>query len=124
MGVYGKVSPVLGTGILDKVARHPVVLAGAGNVFDNLSPVTAMQLGPALARRTDIADSEALIVSHCHNGRLAVARVAGDAHLFCIDSLVGLEVIESAAGAPCPCAQSAPVIGLAVLSFVGETNDA
>ena len=46
--------------ILQVVAGHPVVLAGAGEVLHELSEVAAMELGSALARGTDESDREPL----------------------------------------------------------------
>jgi hypothetical protein len=50
--------------------------------------------------------------------------VAFDADLFGIHGSVGFEVVEDAAAAPGPSANSSPVVGLAGLAFVDEADDA
>src|SRR5579871_1592989 len=109
--------------VFEEVAGHPVVLLGAGYILDGFTPVAAVELGSAHAGGADVADGEALVIGHGDDGRLAVAGVAGNADLFGIDGFVGFEVIESAAGAPGPGAQCAPVFGLAVLAFVAQTDN-
>ena len=83
-----------------------------------------MQLGAAFAGRADEHDREALVERHRDERRLAVARHAFDADALRIDGLVGLEVVERARRAPGPRAQRAPVVGLARLAFVDESDDA
>ena len=99
--------------VLQEVAGHPVVLAGAGEVLDGFAEIAAMQLGAALAGGADQHHREALVERHRHERRLAVARHAFDADLLRVDGLVGFEVVEAARGAPRPGAQRAPVVGLA-----------
>ena len=109
--------------VLHEVAGHPVVPAGR-QVLHGLAEVAAQQRGSALAGRTHQHHREALIESHGHQRRLAVARHAFNADVFGIDSRVGLEIIEPAARAPCPCPQRAPVFRLARLPFVHQPDDA
>src|SRR5208282_2962488 len=49
---------------------------------------------------------------------------AFDADMLGIDCRIGLKIIEAAIRAPCPCAQRAPVVGLARLAFVHKADDA
>src|SRR5262249_12780155 len=59
-------------------------------------------------------------------GRLAVARHAGDAHLGWIDARIGIgfEIVDQAAHAPGPGTERAPVFGAARLAFVAKADDA
>src|SRR5947209_3263398 len=82
-----------------------------------------MKLRTAFARGTDKADSETLIVGHCHERCFAIARQAFDAHLFCVHGFVGLKIVERAAGTPGPCTQRAPIVKLAWLPLVAQTNN-
>ena len=49
----------LGGAVLQEVAGHPVVFAGAGQVLDRLAEVAAVQLGAAFAGRADEHHGEA-----------------------------------------------------------------
>src|SRR5580692_1777726 len=111
-------------GIFKEVAGHPVILLRAGHIFDSLTPVAAIEIRSAHTRGADVTDSKSLIVSHGHNGRLAITRVTGNADLFRVDRFVGLKVVERPARAPGPGTQRAPVIRLAKLAFVTESDDA
>src|SRR5581483_11033353 len=79
---------------------------------------------PALARRADIRRPHPLIVGHRHHRRLAVARMPLDRDMLRVHRLVGLEVVDRTARAPGPRAQRAPIIRLARLPFVAQTDDA
>src|SRR5262249_32822649 len=81
------------------------------------------QFGAAFAGRADERHREARIEGHGDQSGLAVARDAFDANVLRIHSFVRLQIIESARGAPRPRTQRAPVIGLASLPFVGQSND-
>ena len=109
--------------VLEVVARHPVILARREHVLDHLAEVAAVQLRAAGARRADVADRKPLVERHRDERRLAVPRVALDADASGIDSLVRLEVVERAAGAPRPCLENAPVVQLARLTPVDEPDD-
>src|SRR5271165_627461 len=50
--------------------------------------------------------------------------MALDADLAGVNGLVGLKIIESAAGSPGPGTQRAPVVGLARLALVAQADDA
>ena len=84
-----------------------------------------MEFGPALAGRANQRDGDARLKSLGHQGRLAVARHTFDAHFFRIHLRVGIgfKVVNQPADAPTPSAQSAPVVGLARLALVDETNN-
>ena len=110
--------------VLQEVARHPVILARAGEVLDRLAEVAAVQLGAAFARRSDQDHGKALVVGHRHQRGLAEARDALDPDLLRVDGLVGLEVVEAARRAPGPGAQRAPVVGPAALTLVDQADDA
>ena len=66
----------LGGAVLQEVAGHPVVLAGAGEVLDRLAEVAAVQLGAAFAGRADQDHREARLEGHGDERGLAVARDA------------------------------------------------
>ena len=94
--------------VLQEVAGHPVVFAGAGEVLDRLAEVAAVQLGAALARRADEDDGESLVEGHRHERGLAVPRHAFDADLLGVDRLVGLEIVERRARRPTPTRAASP----------------
>ena len=71
----------IGGSVLQEIAGHPVVFAGAGKIFDSLAPIAAMQLGAALAGRTDENKGEAGVERHGDERSLAVARNTFDAHM-------------------------------------------
>jgi hypothetical protein len=72
-------------GIFQEIAGHPVVFVRRGNIFDELAEMPPVKRRSAHARRTDIADRETRIVGHGNQGRLAVARMPLDTHMFCVD---------------------------------------
>src|SRR5207302_1888726 len=82
------------------------------------------QLDAAFAGGADEADGEALVVRHGDNRRLTVARQPLDADALGVDDLVGLEIIQGAAGAPGPSSQRAPIVGLPRLALVAQADDA
>src|SRR5207302_5849130 len=61
---------------------------------------------------------------HGDEDSFAVAGVAFEADLLGVHGFVGFKIVEGATGSPSPRAQSAPIIELAGLAFVGETDDA
>ena len=85
-----------GRAVLEEVARHPVIPAGAGEVFDGFSEVAAMRLDAALARGADQDHRESLVEGHGDQRGLTVARDALDAHLLRVHRSVGFEIIQSA----------------------------
>src|SRR5205807_9073279 len=89
-----------------------------------LAPVAAVQLRAAFAGRGDEADGEALVIGHSHQRGFAVARQSFDADLFCVLLLVCFEIIQRAARAPGPSAQSSPIVGLTRPALVAEADDA
>ena len=110
--------------VLQEVSRHPVILAGACEVLDRLAEVPAMQLGAAFARRADQDHGKALVVGHRDERGLAEPRHALDADLLRVHGLVGLEVVETARGAPGPGAQRAPIVRTPALALVDQADDA
>src|SRR5262249_18172257 len=104
--------------VIQEVARHPVILAGAGEALDRLAPVASMELGSALARRPDEDGRESLIVGHRHERGLAETRDAFDPDLLRINRLICLEVVETPRRTPRPGAQRSPVIGMSRLSLL------
>ena len=128
--VDGQVAGVLaakgtfGSTILEKVAGHPVVFAGAGEVFDSFAKIAAMEFGAAFAGRADEHKSKARVEGHGDKCSFAITRNAFDADVFCVDSFIGFQIIQSARGAPGPGSQGAPVVRLAGLALVDETDDA
>src|SRR5207245_769876 len=71
----------------------------------------------------DQDDGEASVKSHRNQSGLSITRYTFDADLSCIHGRIGFEVIQSASRAPAPRAQRTPVVGLAWLTFVNETDD-
>ena len=113
-----------GGAVLQEVARHPVVLAGPGEVLDRLPEVAAVRLGATFAGRSHQDDRETGLEGHGDEGRLAVARDAFDPHALCIDRRQRLQVVERAGRAPGPRAQRSPLLRRAALALVGEPDDA
>src|SRR5439155_1188006 len=88
---------------------------------DVLAEAAARDGGAAFARVVGDHDGEALVLRARPQGGLAQARMAHDDHAACIDVLVGLEIIESAAAAPGPAADRAPLRRLTLLlAWIGE----
>src|ERR1700728_5246609 len=104
MSVNGKIGDSERAIVLEEVAGHPVILAGAGDVANLLAKDVPVAFGAGFAGRTDVADGKALIVGHGHESGFAIARVALNAYLFRVDGRIGFKVIERAACAPRPCA--------------------
>ncbi len=82
--------------VLEKAARHPVILARAGQILNRLAEISPVQLGPSLPGRTDQHHGKSLVVRHGDECRLAEARYSFDPDFFLVDCLVGHEVIEAA----------------------------
>ena len=93
--------------VLEEVAGHPVVFAGAGDVFHLFAAIAAIDFRAAFAGRADVGDGEARVVGHGDERRFAVARVAFDADLLGVHGFIGLEIIEARL-APQAQARSAP----------------
>ena len=110
MRIDRHIVPVQRTGVFQEVARHPVILIRRGDILHQLTPIAAMDLDAALARGTDKGDRETRVVCHGERHRFAVAGMAFDADLFRVHGLVGLEIVQRAAGAPGPGTQCAPVV--------------
>src|SRR5205823_11820431 len=66
----------------------------------------------------------AVVVRHANDGRLAPTRVAFQRDATGIHGLIGLEVIQGAAGTPGPGAQDTPIVELARLALVDQADDA
>ena len=49
MRIHGQVAPLEWTRVLEKIAGHPMILAGPGHVFYQLAPVAAMNLSAPFA---------------------------------------------------------------------------
>src|SRR5690606_14046093 len=111
-------------GILDEIAREPVVFVGGRQILDLLAEDAAQELRPPGPGRSDEADREALIVGHRHEGRLAVAGETLDADLRRVAVRIRLEVVERAARAPRPRAEGTPVVQIARPALVREADDA
>src|SRR5580765_984630 len=82
-----------------------------------------MELGSAFTRGSDQDDGEALIEGHGHQRRLAVARHPFDADFPGVDGAIRLEIVEAARGTPGPRPQRAPVVVLAMLAAIDQTDD-
>ena len=113
-----------GRAVLQEVAGHPVILAGAGEVFDGFAEVAAQGSCSAFTGGADEDHGEARIVGHGDERGFAVAGDAFDADVFGVDGGIGLEIVEAAAGSPGPGAQCSPLIGSAGLTFVDQADDA
>src|SRR3954468_10646495 len=101
-----------------------MVFARARDVLHQLAKITPVKLRAAFAGRTDKGDGKTLVVGEGDERRFAVARESLKPDLFSVHRAVGLEVIQRAARAPGPRAQSAPVVGLARPPFVDEADNA
>src|SRR5207302_4251847 len=124
VGVHGQIAFAERAVIFEKVARYPMVFAGARHVADLLAEIAAEEFGAGFSGRTDVSNGETRIVGHGEECRLAITRVAFQANLFGVDGFIGFKIVEGAAGSPGPSAECAPIIELAGLTFVDETNDA
>src|SRR5262249_20618681 len=82
-----------------------------------------MQLSSALAGRTDEHNCKPLVIGHRHESGFAVSRNSLDTDFFRIDCFIRLQVVETAGGAPGPGAKRSPIVRLAPLSFIDETDD-
>src|SRR5579859_1286500 len=101
-----------------------MVLGHRSQVFNLLAKLASQDLRAAFARGSDKANGETWIVGHGNQRGFSVARKTLDADLPRIHRFVGLQVVQSAAGAPSPGAQRAPIIELARLAFIGQTDNA
>ena len=101
-----------------------MILAGTGEVLDGFAKVAAQGSCSSFTGGADEDHGEARIVGHGDEGGFAVAGDAFDADVFGVDSGIGLEIVETAAGSPSPGAQCSPLIGSARLAFVDEADDA
>src|SRR4029078_3748806 len=110
--------------VLQEVPGHPVILAGAGEILDGFAPVAAMELRAAFAGRSREDERESFVERHRHERRLSVSRHAFDADGLRADRAIALEIVERARCAPRPRAKSAPVVRVARLSVVHQTDDA
>jgi len=58
-GIHRQIAGVLAAegsfrgAVLDEIAGHPMIFAGAGEAFDRFSPIAAMQFSAAFAGRTN-----------------------------------------------------------------------
>jgi len=111
-------------GVLDKVGSHPVILTGSREALDLLADQMAPELGTALARRTDEAGKHARLVDQSSQRGFAIPRMPFEGDLLGINERVLLEEIYQLARTPSPGAERAPVVDLASLTFVDETDDA
>jgi len=90
-----------------------MVFARPGDVFHQLAPIAAVNLGAAFAGGTDEGDGETLVIGHGHDRSLTIARVALQADLLGVHGFVGFKIIQDAAGAPGPGTQRTPIAGSA-----------
>jgi len=114
----------LGRAIFQKIARHPVILAGTREVFHGLAEIAAVRLGAAFAGRADEHERKTRLERHGDERGLAVARDAFNADVPSIHGRQRLKIIESARRAPTPGAQRTPLLRRAVVALVGEPDDA
>src|SRR5450755_484765 len=98
-----------------------MIFAGARDVFDELAPISAVQLQAAFARGTDERNRETRIVRHRDRGRFAVAGMTLDADSLGVYRRIGFKIIECPARSPSPGSQCAPIVELAGLTFVNQT---
>ena len=110
--------------VLQEIARHPVVFAGAGQVLDGLAEIAAVELGAPFTRRTHQRQGETRLESQRYQCGLAEARHALDPHLLRVHGGVGFEIVQTARRAPGPGAQRTPVVGFAGLSLVDQADNA
>src|SRR5439155_25149228 len=103
---------------------HPVLFVRCGDVFHQLAPIAAVQLDATFAGGADKGYGQARVIRHGHDRSLAIARVALQAESLGVHGFIGLKLIQSAAGAPGPSPQGAPIVQLAWLALVDQTDDA
>ncbi len=101
-----------------------MILLGARHIAHLLAKDVPVELGSRLAGRTDIRNRKSRVVGHGHERGLPVTRVALQAHLLRVDSLVGFEVVQRPARSPRPRRQRSPIVQLARLALVDQANDA
>src|SRR5205814_145761 len=112
-----------GRSVLQEISSHPVIFAGASEIFYGFAKIAAVQFGAAFAGGADEHKSETCVECHGDQRGLAVARNAFDADVLGVHSFVGFEIIQAARCSPSPGSQRAPVVRLARLSFVDQSND-
>src|SRR5438105_685611 len=100
-----------------------MVFPGGGEIFNRFAEVAAIELGSALAGRAYQNDGEAGFEGHRHQRGFPKSRDAFNADVLGIDSGIGFQIIQSSACAPSPGTKRSPIIGLAWLTFVDESND-
>src|SRR5438874_1129038 len=82
-----------------------------------------MKFRAAFAGGSDQRDREPRFEGHRDERGFAVTRDAFNADVFRVDRGIGFEIVERAGGAPGPGAERAPVVRLAGLAFVYESDD-
>src|SRR5579883_2334539 len=109
--------------VFQKIPRHPVILARSRHVLQLLPKIPPVKFRSALAGRTDVCNRESRVVSHRHQRRFPVTRMAGDPDPSRIYRGVALEVVQRAARSPGPRAKRSPVVEFARLSAIGNPDD-
>src|SRR5205814_7745571 len=100
-----------------------MVFGGRRDIFDLLAEFSPQNFGASFSGRADEADRKSWFVRHRKQRGLSISRQPFDANLFCVDVLVGLEIIQCAARSPRPSAKCAPIVQLSRLAFVHEPDD-
>ena len=100
-----------------------MILARTGNVLHQFAPIAPVKFGATFTRRTDKCDCKPRVICHRNERCLAITRMTFEADLLSVHGLIGFEIIKRAAGAPGPGTQCTPIIQVAWLTFVDETND-
>ena len=111
-------------GVLHVVAGHPVISPRRCQVLQALAEITTIKLCSTRTARCNQSHCKPLIKRHRDQRGLAVARHTGDADSFRIDAGFGFKVIQCARRTPTPGTKRAPVVGLAGLAMIRQTDDA
>ena len=123
MRIHGQIFRSEGTRVLKKIAGHPVILGGRSKIFHLLAEFTSENFGASFTRGSNKGNRQTRLVRHGDQGGLSVTREAFNAHLFGVNGFVGLEIVERTARAPSPRPERTPVVQLARLPLVDQTND-
>ena len=96
----------------------------AGEVLNCFAEIASVRFGTTFPGGTDQHDRKARIKRHGHQRGLPKTRDAFNADALGVYCLVGFEIVETARGTPGPRPQRTPILRLAKLALVCQTDDA
>src|SRR5665811_658795 len=102
MGIYRKIVPTQGSGILNKITRHPMVFSRSCHIFNDFPKVPSKKTGPTGTRGANIPYGETVIIGQGHKCGFPKSGMYGNAHLGSINRWVGFKIIQSSASSPSP----------------------